>query len=147
MRCHISLKIIRNGDATSFLKMVLHDACTQLIILIMESTVHLFLRCDIFGSLWHLIYQWVSISFIPPALVADHFHQFGQLAGLPRFAHSYFQLIWHTSVWVIWKERNDMIFQHKARDLTQLLDYVKLMSFLWLKVKLLTSAFSYNDWW
>ena len=43
----------------------------------MESAVHLFLRCDIFSSLWHLIYQWVGISFIPPASVADHFRQFG----------------------------------------------------------------------
>ena len=113
----------------------------------MESAVHLFLYCDIFGSLWHLIYQWVGISFIPPASVADHFHQFGQLAGLPRFAHSYFQLIWHTSAWVIWKERNNRIFQHKAQDLTQLLESVKVMSFLWLKAKMLTSALSYNDWW
>jgi len=70
----------------------------------MESAVHLVLRCDIFGSLWHLIYQWVGISFISPASVADHCHQFGQLAGLPRFTHSYLQLIWHISVWVIWKE-------------------------------------------
>jgi len=56
----------------------------------MESAVHLILCCDIFGSLWHLIYQWVGISFISTSSIADHFHQFGQLAGLPQHAHLYF---------------------------------------------------------
>jgi len=40
-----------------------------------------------------------------------------------------------------------MILQNKVQDLAKLLDYVKLLSFLWLKAKLITSAFSYNDWW
>lgn len=83
----------------------------------MESAVHLFLLCNLFGSLWHLIYQWVDISFITPTSIADHFHHFGQSAGLPRSAHSYLQLIWHTSVQVIWKERNNMFFQNKAHEI------------------------------
>lgn len=82
----------------------------------MESAVHLVLCCNIFGSMWHLIYQWDDISFISLALVADHCHQFGQLVGLPRFTHSYLHLIWHTSIWVIWKERNNRIFQNKVQD-------------------------------
>jgi len=32
-----------------------------------------------------------------------------------------------------------MIFNNKAQDLVKLLDYVKFMSFLWLKASLLTS--------
>jgi len=112
-----------------------------------EAAVHFILRCDIFNSLWHLIYKWVGISFIAPDSVADHFHHFGRLAGLPRYVHSYLQVVWHTTVWVIWKERNNQILKRKAQDLIKLLDYVKFMSFSWLKAKLLTFAFSYNDWW
>jgi len=42
---------------------------------------------------------------------------------------------------------NNRIFKNKAHDLIKLLDYVKFMSFSWLKAKLFSSAFSYNDWW
>ncbi|RHN45252.1 hypothetical protein MtrunA17_Chr7g0228391 [Medicago truncatula] len=48
---------------------------------------------------------------------------------------------------VFCKERNNRVFKGKAQDLVQLLDTVKFMSFSWLKAKLLTSPFSYNDWW
>jgi hypothetical protein len=75
-----------------------------------ETAVHLFLHCDIFSGLWHLIYQWVGISFISSESVTDHLHHFGYLAGLPRFAYSYLQVIWRTTVWVIWKERNNRTF-------------------------------------
>jgi len=110
-----------------------------------ETAVHFILRHDTFGSLWHLIYKWVGISFISPDLVTDHFHHFGHLTGLSRYTHSYLQVIWHSTVWVIWKERNNRIFTNKAQDLIKLLDYVKFLSFSWLKAKLLSTAFSYND--
>jgi len=54
-----------------------------------ETMGHLFFRCDFFGSLWHLIYQWIGINFTPPVSVREHLHQFGHLAGLPRFTHSF----------------------------------------------------------
>jgi len=40
-----------------------------------------------------------------------------------------------------------MIFKKKAQDLFKLLDAVKFISFSWLKAKLHTFAFGYNDWW
>jgi len=112
-----------------------------------KSADHFIFRCNIFGSLWHLIYQWVGISFISPELVADHLYHFGNFVGLPRFTHSYLTVIWHATVWVLWKERNNRIINKIAHDLVNLLEFVKFMSFLWLKARLLTSAFSYNDWW
>jgi len=112
-----------------------------------ESAVHFILRSNIFSMLWHLIYKWVVISFLSPDSVVDHFHQFDRLAGFPRHVHSYFQVIWNTIVWVIWKERNYRIFKNNAQDLFKLLDAVKFLSFSWLKAKLLTSSFDYNDGW
>jgi len=69
------------------------------------------------------------------------------MAGLPRFTHSFFKVIWHACVGIVWKERNNMIFKNKAEDLVQLLDNVKFVSFSWLKANRLASTFSYNDWW
>ena len=96
---------------------------------VQESTCHLFFRCTIFGGVWHMVYQWLDISFIPPNSVFDHLHQFGHMAGLPRYTHSFFRVIWHACVWSVWKERNNKIFKDKAEDLAQLLGKVKFMSF------------------
>ena len=79
-----------------------------------ETTFHLIFDCDISDSVWHLLYRWLDISFIPPDTVHDHLHQFGHLMGLPRFTHSFLKIIWLACVWVIWKERNNMIFKQKA---------------------------------
>ena len=112
-----------------------------------ESAAHLLLECTVFGSLWHHIYQWVGIFFIAPKSVVDHLHHFRYLASIPRFTHMFFKVIWHATAWVIWKERNNMIFNNKAQDMVQLLETVKFLSFSRLKANFLTSAFSYNDWW
>ena len=112
-----------------------------------ETTNHLFFSCDIFGSVWHEVYQWLGVSFISPTASCDHFHQFGHMAGLSRVTHSFLKVIWHACVWTLWNERNNTIFKNKAWDLSQLLDNVKFVSFSWLKAHKLTSAFSYNDWW
>jgi hypothetical protein len=108
---------------------------------------HLFFRCDFFRSLWHLIYQWIGINFTSPESVNEHLHQFGHLAGLPRFTHSFLQVIWHAGCWVVWKEINNKKISHTAKDLVNLLENVKFMSFAWFKAKMLIFAFSYTDWW
>lgn len=112
-----------------------------------ETMAHLILGCPVFGSLWHLIYQWVSVSFISPESVADHLHQFGHLPNVPRFTHTFLKVIWHATAWVIWKERNNRIFSNIIREVVQLSESVKLLSYSWLKANLPFIAFSYTDWW
>ena len=76
--------------------------------------------------------QCLNISFAAPEVLRAHFLQFGHLAGLPRFTYSFLKLIWLACVWVIWKERNNHIFNQKTLELHQLLERVKMLSFQWL---------------
>lgn len=46
-----------------------------------ESTNHLFLTCNIFITIWHLVHSWVGISSVDPFGIADQFVQFGSLIG------------------------------------------------------------------
>jgi hypothetical protein len=75
-----------------------------------ETMDHLLIHCDYFGMVWHRIYQWLGISFIAPESASDHLYHFGHLAGLPRLSHSFMTVIWMATVWVIWKEKNNRIF-------------------------------------
>jgi len=69
------------------------------------------------------------------------------MVGMPRASHLYFKIIWFATIWVIWKERNNRIFQNTVTVPLVLIDKIKLHSFLWLKSKQVDFVYSYLDWW
>lgn len=75
-----------------------------------ESSRHLFLHCNTFGSVWYLIYRWLGISGIVPSQVSAHFTQFSGSGGIGNKRRSITQVIWFATVWEIWKERNNRLF-------------------------------------
>lgn len=87
----------------------------------LERASHLFVSCNIFSSLWFHVWSWLCIDFVPSGDLRQHFIQFTKMAGLSRSTHLYFRIIWFASVWVIWKERNDRVFQNTASDLSTLM--------------------------
>ncbi|XP_024642187.1 uncharacterized protein [Medicago truncatula] len=118
------------------------SGCGQL-----ETASQLFVSCNIFGSLWFHVWYWLGIDFVPSGDLRQHFIQFTKMAGLPRSTHLYFRIILFASVWVLWNERNDRVFQNTDSDLSTLLAKVKLNSFLWVKSKQGLFSYSYYDWW
>jgi len=56
-------------------------------------------------------------------------------------------VIWFSCVWVIWKERNNIIFSQTEVSIRHILDRVKLLSYWWLKAKYVNLTFGYHWWW
>jgi len=112
-----------------------------------ESSCHLFLHCNIFGSAWHLIYRWIGVSVANPFYVPDHFHQFGFCGGIEKRQRSILQVIWFATVWEIWKERNNRLFKGKECPVYQVVDRIKFISYMWLKAKYATLPFNFHGWW
>ena len=98
-------------------------------------------------SLWSLVRNWLGISLVPSGDFRSHFIQFTKMVGMPRASHLYFKIIWFATIWVIWKERNNRIFQNTVTVPLVLIDKIKLHSFLWLKSKQVDFVYSYLDWW
>jgi hypothetical protein len=113
----------------------------------LETAKHLFLGCDIHSSLWLLVLHWLGISAVLLGELRQHFMQFIHMAGLPRFSFLFLRVIWFASVWVIWKERNNRVFNNASSSPSVLLEKVKLNSFLWLKSKQAVFSYSYHDGW
>jgi len=65
-------------------------------------------------------------------------------------------MIWLACLWIIWKERNNIIFNNNTSSIIQLLDNdfleklldgVKLFFCWWPKAKFTHIVFGYHDWW
>jgi len=74
-----------------------------------ETTTHL---CEMSHTLWLHVWNWVGLSVVAPCQIRHHFTRFSVMAGMPHGAQSFFKVIWFASVWAIWKERNNRIFQN-----------------------------------
>jgi hypothetical protein len=60
-----------------------------------ETSSHLLLHCNLFGSVWNHIYRWVGVSAVMPATVIDHLViQFSHIGGATKTRRSILQVIW-----------------------------------------------------
>jgi hypothetical protein len=59
----------------------------------METTQHLFISCDTFGSLWPLVRSWIGFSGVDAYSPTDHFTHFTYSAGGLRARRSFLQLV------------------------------------------------------
>jgi len=112
-----------------------------------ETTSHLFLECDVFASLWYHVWQWLRISSVSSGDIRHHLQQFTTMSGFPRLTHPFFRIIWFATVWAIWKERNNRVFQNKVSVPSVVVEKVKLISFLWLKSNKANFSYRFHDWW
>jgi hypothetical protein len=79
--------------------------------------------------------------------MSDHFIQFIHLSGVGKARRSFLQLLWLLCVWVLWTERNNMVFNNAITPIHRLLDKVKYLSLGWLKAKKVTFVFGTDRWW
>jgi len=40
-------------------------------------------------------------------------------------------LIWHLVIWIIWKSRNEQVFNNKIKEVDEMVDEVKVLSWQW----------------
>ena len=112
-----------------------------------ETINHLFLHCSYFSTVWNCILRWIGFSTAAPLDVSDHFTQFCLGGGGPQVRLTILIAIWFATVWKIWKERNNRIFNAKDCSITWIMDKIKSLSFLWLKEKFAQFSLNYHSWW
>jgi len=66
-----------------------------------ETVDHLFLGCGWSNTVWSHVWNWLGISSVGAGVPRDHFVQFSNMLGMPRFTHSFLQVVWFASLWVI----------------------------------------------
>jgi len=112
-----------------------------------EIASHLFLHCEVFGSLWHHVRSWIGMSGVDPHNNSEHFFQFTNYTGHSKACRLFLQLPWLLCVWVLWSERNNKIFNNIETPILQLLNHVKFNSLWWLRAKNATFVQGSQRWW
>jgi hypothetical protein len=67
-----------------------------------ETTSHLFLHCEEASRIWRKVLDWLQINFITPQNLFVHFACWNGEVN-PRKLRKAFLLIWHATIWMIWK--------------------------------------------
>ena len=109
----------------------------------LEDKDHLFFKCDHYGRLWLLISQWLGIDRVFHGELNTHSNQFCALGGFSKYPRTTFTVIWISVLFVIWKDRNNRIFNNQFVQIAELLEKVKHQTYWWLKANFITFDFDY----
>jgi hypothetical protein len=111
----------------------------------LESAAHLFLHCDFAFSIWWDVFRWLGISVVLPASLPILFEYFIGLARSKKARKGY-MLVWHTTLWQIWRSRNDVIFSNKVTTVEECVEGIKVLSWKWSAQKLKIASCLYYEW-
>lgn len=100
-----------------------------------ETTDHLFFRCAKFASAWYSVLKWWKLSGPMQGGCKDHFLQFSGLIIGNKKQRKMWTTIWFAVIWVIWSTRNNVIFSGKVVEVSELIEMIKLKTWLWISAK------------
>jgi hypothetical protein len=95
-----------------------------------EDASHLFLFCDFAAGVWKAIFRWLGVVIVIPPTISILFDCLTGAAGSKK-KRSGFSLVWHATIWAIWRSRNNVIFSNGIANPEELVDEIKLVSWRW----------------
>jgi hypothetical protein len=111
-----------------------------------ESVSHLFFECPAFARIWYLLRHWLGVSMVFHNEGLRHLEQFEGLIGNGRVFAERVGVIWFAGIWCIWKARNDKVFKNKEVQMEKIVEFVKILSWNWLKFKACNLEYNVAHW-
>lgn len=96
-----------------------------------ESTLHLLLHCDLASRVWLKLMLWIDGVFLIPPNLFLHWECWGEWDRNKKVRKGR-RLIWFATLWVLWKARNDNIFNERNLEVDEIVEEVKVLSWRWL---------------
>ncbi|XP_071704768.1 uncharacterized protein [Rutidosis leptorrhynchoides] len=121
------------------------NSCCALCDVSEESHSHLFVRCDTSYQLWCKVGSWLDIS-IPIWNSVDDVWIWINSFSHNRNKKLIISVIAYSTIWNIWKLRNDIIFkEHKFRK-SHVFDAIVVTGFNWLYARYHKSTLNWTEW-
>lgn len=110
-----------------------------------ETPTRFFLHCEVTSRIWRGVLNWIEFNFITPPNLFLHFECWNSEATSKRLKKGAW-LIWHTTIWLIWKERNERIFNNHRKDVEEIVDEIKAVTWFWALSRLRIASFLFYEW-
>ncbi|XP_022021317.1 uncharacterized protein LOC110921327 [Helianthus annuus] len=110
-----------------------------------ESGDHLFAACSFTQEIWEELLRWCRIAtpffFCVRGVLDLHTHCRGSRRW-QKIVDSVVQMV----IWCIWRMRNDAVFNNKRAAVKNVVEKIKVLSFLWLKHRAKALTLTWEDW-
>lgn len=113
--------------------------------LCVEDMDHLLNSYIVTNPIWNNLATWFKI---PPIYAFSSYDLFRIHKGcnFSKRTKKIIHAIMVSSAWCIWKARNDLIFNNLAFNIQRLLQEIKSITFLWIKIRSTYSSLTWKDW-
>jgi hypothetical protein len=112
---------------------------------IVESSSHLFLHCPSAISIWYEVFRWLGVVVVIPPNLFMLFEVFRNSAKNIK-ARQGFLMIWHATLWSIWKARNNTIFANGSFNSKDVVEDIKVLSWKWSLARLKVMPCLFYEW-
>jgi hypothetical protein len=107
-----------------------------------ETAVHLFLHCDVVSKVWREVMRWFDVNLITPPNLVIHALCWSREVYSKKLRRGAW-LIWHA---VVWRARNNWIFNNKIMGVEKLVDQIKVLSWQWSLSRLKIATCLFYEW-
>jgi len=102
-----------------------------------ESVIHLFLHCDKVQRVWQMLMGWLDVNYIIPHNLFVHLDCWTLEVTPKKLKHGF---------WMIWKTRNDAIFNNGIFEVGEVVGNIKVLSWIWSLNRLKIGFCLYYEW-
>jgi hypothetical protein len=110
-----------------------------------ETSLYLFLHCPCAMKVWCEIFKWIGVELVIPPSLSSLFVIFKGLARNDKIRKG-FLLIWHATIWSIWKARNSATFVGGSFLPSEIVEAVKVVSWKWCLSRLKLPPCLFYEW-
>ncbi|KAJ0570205.1 putative RNA-directed DNA polymerase [Helianthus annuus] len=110
-----------------------------------ETSEHLFISCGLSQSVWEFVRTWCQLHRFVLFDVKDALQYHKDARGSKRWKTAIYTVI-QTTLWCIWRARNEAIFNGKQPMARNIKEEIKVLGFLWLKNRAKESNLTWEKW-
>jgi len=109
-----------------------------------ESVLHLFLHCEV-GAIWLKIMWWLGRFFPLPHNLFVHWECWSE-GERNKNVKKGMGIIWLATIWVIWKARNDKVFNDVNFEVDVIVEEVKVLAWKWVMYRMYILVCLFFEW-